>query len=39
MANEVLSISQQFSGLPMADLLGGPLNVAAKANASMVLTR
>ncbi len=35
MANELLSMSQQFSGLPMEDLIGGPLNAVAKANASM----
>lgn len=35
MADEQLSMSQQFSGLPMEDLIGGPLNAVAKANASM----
>ncbi len=39
MANELLSMSQQFSGLPIEDLFGGPLNAAAKANASMALTQ
>lgn len=35
----LVSMSQQFSGLPMEDLIGGPLNAAAKANASMALTQ
>ena len=35
MANELLSQNQQFSGLPLEDLIGGPLNAEAKANASM----
>lgn len=35
MVNELLSMSQQFTGLPMEDLIGGPLNAVAKANASM----
>jgi hypothetical protein len=39
MANELLSMAQQFSGLPMEDLIGGPLNAAAKANAAMALTQ
>jgi hypothetical protein len=33
--NELLSMSQQFSGLPMDSLIGGPLNAAASANAAM----
>ena len=33
--NELLSMSQQFSGLPMDSLIGGPLNAAATANAAM----
>ncbi|MDR1022894.1 MAG: DUF2589 domain-containing protein [Prevotellaceae bacterium] len=32
-------MAQQFSGLPMEDLIGGPLNAAAKANAAMALTQ
>lgn len=32
-------MSQQFSGLPMEDLIGAPLNAAAKANAAMALTQ
>lgn len=39
MAKELLSESQQFSGLPMADLIGGPLNAVAKANALMSLVQ
>lgn len=33
--NELLSMSQQFSGLPMDSLIGGPLNAAASANGTM----
>lgn len=33
--NELLSMSQQFSGLPMDSLIGGPLNAAAAANGTM----
>lgn len=39
MANELVSMAQQFSGLPMDSLIGGPLNAAAKANAAMALTQ
>ena len=39
MANELLSMAQQFKGLPMDSLIGGPLNAAAKANAAMALTQ
>lgn len=39
MESDLLSISQQFSGLPMDALIGGPLNAAAKANAAMALTQ
>lgn len=39
MENHLLSMAQQFSGLPMEDLIGGPLNAAAKANAAMALTQ
>lgn len=35
----LVSLAQQFSGLPMEDLIGGPLNAAAKANAAMALTQ
>ena len=28
-------MAQQFTGLPMEDLIGGPLNASAKANAAM----
>lgn len=37
--HQLLSMAQQFSGLPMEDLIGGPLNAAAKANAAMALTQ
>jgi hypothetical protein len=39
MENNLVSMSQQFSGLPMEDLIGGPLNAAAKANSAMALTQ
>lgn len=39
MTNELVSMAQQFTGLPMEDLIGGPLNAAAKANAAMALTQ
>lgn len=39
MENELVSMAQQFTGLPMEDLIGGPLNAAAKANAAMALTQ
>jgi len=41
MANEkaLVSMAQQFSGLPMDSLIGGPLNAAAKANSAMALTQ
>lgn len=39
MANELVSMAQAFSGLPMDSLIGGPLNAAAKANAAMALTQ
>lgn len=39
MDTNLLSMSQQFSGLPMESLIGGPLNAAAKANSSMALTQ
>lgn len=39
MANELLSMAQQFTGLPMDSLIGGPLNAAANANAAMALTQ
>lgn len=37
--SELLSMSQQFSGLPMDSLIGGPLNAAANANGSMAVTQ
>jgi hypothetical protein len=33
--SDLLSMSQQFSGLPMDSLIGGPLNAAATANGAM----
>ncbi len=35
----LLSMAQQFSGLPMDSLIGGPLNAATKANAAMAMTQ
>jgi hypothetical protein len=35
----LVSLAQQFSELPMEDLIGGPLNATAKANAAMALTQ
>lgn len=32
-------MAQQFSGLPMDSLIGGPLNAAANANAAMAITQ
>ena len=32
-------MAQQFTGLPMDSLIGGPLNAAAKANSAMALTQ
>ncbi|TCC90057.1 DUF2589 domain-containing protein [Pedobacter frigiditerrae] len=39
MESNLLSMSQEFSGLPMDALIGGPLNAAARANAAMALTQ
>lgn len=39
MSQELVSMAQAFTGLPMEDLIGGPLNAAAKANAAMALTQ
>lgn len=39
MEANLLSIAQQFSGLPMDALIGGPLNAAADANAKMAVTQ
>lgn len=39
MDSSLLSIAQQFSGLPMDALIGGPLNAAADANAKMAVTQ
>lgn len=39
MDTNLVSMAQQFSGLPMNALIGGPLNAAAKANAAMALTQ
>lgn len=35
----LVSMAQQFTGLPMGSLIGGPLNAAANANASMAVTQ
>lgn len=37
--NELVSIAQSFTGLPMSSLIGGPLNAAAEANAAMAATQ
>ncbi len=39
METGLLSMAQQFSGLPMEALIGGPLNAAANANAAMAVTQ
>jgi len=39
MESGLLSMAQQFSGLPMDSLIGGPLNAAATANSAMALTQ
>lgn len=39
MDSALLSMAQQFSGLPMEALIGGPLNAAANANAAMAVTQ
>lgn len=36
---ELVSMAQAFTGLPMNDLIGGPLMAAAKANNQMALTQ
>ena len=36
---DLVSMAQSFTGLPMSDLIGGPLNAAAKANADMAATQ
>ncbi len=35
----LVSMAQQFTGLPMDDLIGGPLTAAAKANSMMAMTQ
>ncbi len=35
----LVSMAQQFTGLPMDSLIGGPLNAAAKANSAMAMTQ
>lgn len=37
--SQILSMGQQFSGLPMGALIGGPLEAAAKANQQMAMTQ
>jgi hypothetical protein len=39
MESGLLSMAQEFSGLPMEALIGGPLNAAANANAGMAMTQ
>ncbi|MBH0020224.1 DUF2589 domain-containing protein [Pseudoalteromonas sp. SWXJ133] len=39
MENSLVSMAQQFSGLPMKSLIGAPLNAAADANANMAITQ
>jgi hypothetical protein len=39
MDSNLLSMAQEFSGLPMDSLIGGPLNAAANANSAMALTQ
>jgi Protein of unknown function (DUF2589) len=39
MESGLLSIAQQFSGLPMEALIGGPLTAAAKGNSAMAVTQ
>jgi hypothetical protein len=36
---ELVSMAQAFTGLPMEDLIGGPLNAAARANSAMALSQ
>lgn len=36
---DLISMAQQFQGLPMDSLIGGPLNAAAKANGAMAATQ
>jgi hypothetical protein len=35
----LLSMAQEFQGLPMSSLIGGPLNAAAQANSSMAMNQ
>lgn len=37
--NALVSMAQQFTGLPMDSLIGAPLNAAANANAAMAVTQ
>ena len=37
--NALVSMAQQFTGLPMGALIGAPLNAAADANAAMAITQ
>lgn len=39
MDTALVSMAQQFSGLPMSSLIGGPLNATATANSAMALTQ
>ena len=35
----LVSMAQQFTGLPMRSLIGGPLTAAAQANSMMAVTQ
>ena len=37
--SDLVSMAQQFTGLPMDSLIGAPLNAAAEANAAMAMTQ
>lgn len=39
MSQELVSMAQQFSGLPLDSLIAGPLNAASNANNAMALTQ
>lgn len=39
MENALVSMAQQFTGLPMNSLIGAPLNAAAEANSAMAVTQ
>ena len=39
MENALVSMAQEFTGLPMESLIGAPLNAAANANSAMAMTQ